>query len=225
MKYSLFTSVILIGLLTGCGSSDNICCQGTQDENPVATLGSIAPVAIIAKANDKTYEVGEEITLDGMPSSDQDGSIVKYEWENGTQVDGGTTHTTSFESSGEKTVYLTVTDNDGLTNTTQTTLVVQDPTIEATTPVAVITQPNNEVYTFSCIDSYDQDENGLSIEGCEWGTQGFNDQDVLIKENQGILDESTVTIQPCGAAAYAVITLTVTDNEGETNTTSHKVEF
>ncbi len=228
MKYSLFTSAILIGLLTGCGSADGECCIAKTGENtttPIEELGSIAPVAVISKTANKTYTVGEEITLDGKPSSDKDGNIVKYYWENGTQNNDGETYTTSYDTTGEKIIYLTVTDNDGLTNTTQTTIVVQTPDSEATTPVAVITRPNSTLFTFSCVDSYDQDENGQSIELCEWQTQGFNVEDELIKENKGVLDDSTVTIQPCGSAAYAVITLTVTDNEGETNTTSHKVEF
>ncbi len=223
MKYSLFTSIVLMGILTGCGSADNKCCLTNIDE--LNTLGSIAPVARISKVNNPTFIVGEEITLDGLPSSDKDGNIIKYEWKNGTLTEDGTAHSTSFDSVGEKIIYLTVTDDDGLTNTTQTSIVIQEPATELTTPIAVITQPDNNLYTFNCQDSYDQDENGESIVNCEWNTKGYDPEGILLKENQGVLDDDTVTIQPCGNAAYAVITLTVTDNESETNTVSKRVDF
>jgi hypothetical protein len=100
------------------------------------------------------------------------------------------------------------------------------PTTDAndTTPVAVITQIPN-TFTFSCADSYDRDENGESIEECVWHTEGYNSNDEPIKENQGKEGVNTVTIQPCGNAAYAIITLTVTDDEGDTNTTSQRINF
>jgi len=225
MRIKLFASALLIGMLTGCGSSDNECCVTKINEIDSGTLGSIAPVARISNINDKTFQVGEEITLDGLSSSDKDGNIIKYEWDNGTLKQDGATHTVSFDSTGEKIIYLTVTDDDGLTNTTQITINVQSPDVEATTPIAVITQPDSEIYTFSCADSYDQDENGEGIVQCSWNTAGYGSDDTLLKENQGILDDTTVTIQPCCNAAYAVITLTVTDNESETNTISQRVDF
>jgi hypothetical protein len=225
MRIRLFTSALLIGILTGCGTSGNGCCMTDTDEIDSGTLGSIAPIARISNINDKIFQVGEEITLDGFPSSDKDGNIIKYEWENGTLKEDGATHTVSFDTAGSKIVYLTVTDDDGLTNTTQATINIQDINTTPTTPVAVITQPDSERYTFSCTDSYDQDENGASIANCEWTTEGYGADGTLLKKNQGILDDHTVTIQPCGNAAYAIITLTVTDNENETNTISHRVDF
>jgi PKD repeat protein len=70
--------------------------------------------------------VGGNITFDASASNDSDGTIVSYEWDFG---DGSTasgqvvTHT--YSEPGGYSVALTVTDNDGLTNSTSQTVTVQ----------------------------------------------------------------------------------------------------
>jgi len=70
---------------------------------------------------------GESATFDAADSSDSDGSISAFSWELG---DGTTTTgesvTHSYESAGDYTVTLTVTDDDGATDSNATTVTVQE---------------------------------------------------------------------------------------------------
>lgn len=71
--------------------------------------------------------IGDEITFDASNSTDPDGSTSSYEWLiNGTSKTGETvTHT--FDTAGEYTVALNVTDDSGATNKTTTTVTVDQP--------------------------------------------------------------------------------------------------
>lgn len=69
------------------------------------------------------------ITFDGTGSSDSDGSIVSYDWDYGNGDTGvGATPSYSYPSTGQYTVTLTVTDNEGGTNSSQAacTVVMSD---------------------------------------------------------------------------------------------------
>ena len=62
--------------------------------------------------------VGQEITFDASNSSDPDGEIVSYRWDFGDgNVGEGKVVTHAYTQVGEYNVRLTVTDNDGMTDT------------------------------------------------------------------------------------------------------------
>lgn len=63
---------------------------------------------------------GEQVRFNAQNSTDEDGQIVDYEWQfgDGTTASGPVTNRT-FGSTGLKTVQLTLTDDDGLTTTTE----------------------------------------------------------------------------------------------------------
>ncbi len=75
-------------------------------------------------------ETGQAVDFDANASSDSDGSIASYEWDFDSD---GTTDATSeqvshaFSTAGTYQVALTVTDDDGATNTTTTTITVSEP--------------------------------------------------------------------------------------------------
>jgi hypothetical protein len=75
--------------------------------------------------------IREAIQLDATSSSDFDGSITNYEWDfnyNGstfTADDTGVTTTTSYDTAGNKTIALRVTDNDNATGVWSRVAVVQ----------------------------------------------------------------------------------------------------
>jgi chitodextrinase len=202
--------------------------QITIDIDPKIT---IAPTAVISNLNNMTFLENEEILLDGTASSDQDGEIVSYEWQIGSSTYSGAKQTVSFDTNGTKSVTLTVTDNDNLTNSTEATIHIQSP---LTTPVAVITTEEGVLpevgkpFTFSCADSYDQDENGESIVKCDWNITSYDVNGDFFRECPITLDSITgaATVTPCNnKVSYAVIKLTVTDDENETNTTSATYNF
>jgi hypothetical protein len=71
---------------------------------------------------------GLTVDLSGADSTDSDGNIASYAWNVAGSSYSGQTVTHTFASSGTYTVELTVTDNDGATDT-----VTKDLTLDATT--------------------------------------------------------------------------------------------
>ncbi|MFP4050664.1 MAG: NosD domain-containing protein [Thermoplasmata archaeon] len=75
--------------------------------------------------SDKTVKVGEEFTLDGSGSSDNE-KIVSYEWDLGDGTTGtGESVTHTFEETGNYTITLTVTDEAGNTDTYEKSIRVE----------------------------------------------------------------------------------------------------
>ncbi|MCK5031082.1 MAG: PKD domain-containing protein, partial [Thermoplasmatales archaeon] len=82
-----------------------------------------------ADANGPYYRhVGQTITFDGSKSSDLDGTIVSYDWDFGDGNTGvGVTSTHIYSSAGTYTMILTVTDNEGATDSDPTTVTISVP--------------------------------------------------------------------------------------------------
>ena len=68
--------------------------------------------------------VGENIHFDSGDSDDPDGTIVSYEWDFGNASTTGMQVTHTYNEAGNYTVNLTVTDNDGLTNSINQTVTI-----------------------------------------------------------------------------------------------------
>ena len=77
----------------------------------------------VADANGPyTGEVGNAVVFDGSGSSDPDGNIVSYSWDFGDGASGtGVNPSHTYAADGNFTVALTVTDNEGASNSTSTT--------------------------------------------------------------------------------------------------------
>ena len=144
----------------------------------------------------------EIVTFDASPSYDLDGTIVEYFWDFG---DGSTATgvkvSTAYPDSGAYTVTLTVTDDDGATDTIATTKIVRNKS-----PVAIFTESAETVYvnetiTFNAADSYDPDG---TIVNYSWD---FGDRNTAT----GV----TVSHAYSDNGLY-LVTLTVTDNDGAT---------
>ncbi len=94
---------------------------GAAHASSIIKLTSVEPENKVPVAS-FTYPteafIGEEVTFDASPSFDQDGEIVRYEWETG---DGNTLFEKIvnhiYTIIGQFTIKLTVTDNKGATST------------------------------------------------------------------------------------------------------------
>jgi len=92
----------------------------------------ITPPNIFPTAN-FTYspsdpKVGDWVTFNASSSYDPDGTIVKYSWEFGDTLTGmGKIVTHPYSTSGDKTVTLTVTDDDDATSSTSSIIKISTP--------------------------------------------------------------------------------------------------
>ena len=100
--------------------------DATRDFNlkPVEpiTPGNNPPIASFTYSPESPL-VGEEITFDASSSTDSDGEIVSYEWDFGDGASGtGEVAFHSYSSVGDYTVTLTVTDDEGATDSVSKTV-------------------------------------------------------------------------------------------------------
>jgi PKD repeat protein len=139
-------------------------------------------------------------------STDPDGSIATYAWSFG---DGATASTQnpshSYTVAGSYTVTLTVTDDKGATNS-----------LSRSVAVTAANQPPVAGFTQSC--------SGLA---CNF-TNTSTDPDGSIASSSWAFGDGATSVSPNPAHSYATggtytVSLTVTDNQGATNTTSHSV--
>ncbi len=117
--------------------------DGTVDSNTATvsiTVTAVNDVPVADSNGPYTGTEGTEITFDGSGSFDPDGDIDSYNWDFGDgTTDTGVTPTHAYGQDGIYTVTLTVTDNDGATDSDSTTVVVGNiaPTVTILSPSAI----------------------------------------------------------------------------------------
>lgn len=154
--------------------------------------------------------IGEVVEFDGTLSSDPDGSIQTWEWDFGDGTAAtGPTPLKDYDSAGDFTVTLTVTDDDGATDSISTTVTVSSsdaPTADFTfTPSDPLV---DEVIEFDGTVSSDPDG---SIVSYAWD---FGD---------GTTATGATPVHSYGSAGDFTVMLTVTDDAGLTDTVSATV--
>jgi len=222
---------VLVSLFVGCGG-DSSCCK----EPPVVNAVGIPPVASIdGISNPETVQLGQSLAVNGVGSSDRDGTVATYKWSlDGKEVSKEVTPTFTFNEAGDHEICLTVIDNDGnpSANTecrTVKVLGLNDNT--PLTPSAVIDLSNESdlsawsLHTFSCANSHDNDNlgSGDEIVSCKWDIQSY-----AIDDNGNEVPYRNCTadamsghqVHICPNASKIVAKLTVIDNDGQRASTT-----
>ena len=151
------------------------------------------------------------ITFDGSASMDPDGTIVSYDWDFGDGVGTGTGATPSYTytTAGTYTVSLTVTDDGNLTDTATSTATITDPGVNQP-PVADANGPYSGIAGVTAI-TFD-------------GTGSSDPDGTIVSYDWNFGDGSTGTgVTPShtyAAAGGYNVSLTVTDDAGDTDTAS-----
>lgn len=187
----------------------------------VSPAANVVPVAN-AGANQSITAPASTVSLDGSASNDPDGTITKYSW---IIVSGPGSATISNSNTAKPSVsglttgvyifQLTVTDNSGATASDQVTVIVNPkPVVPNQAPVAnagtnqTITLPTNSV-SLNGASSFDPDG---TITNYAWTQISGPGSSVIATGNT-----STATASQLNVGQY-VYQLTVTDNNGATNT-------
>ncbi|MFQ6040065.1 MAG: PKD domain-containing protein [Candidatus Poribacteria bacterium] len=175
--------------------------------------GANVPPTADAGVAEIAAKVGEEIQLDGSNSTDEDGTIATFNWDFGDgEVGEGEQIAHAYAAAGEYTVTLTVTDDKGDTGTATVKVTVAE--VENKPPVAVIagdkelTAKAGETIEFDGSGSTDEDG---TIEAYNWD---FGD---------GASDTEAKTSHAYEKGGEFVVTLTVTDDKGDTGAATVKV--
>jgi YD repeat-containing protein len=165
-------------------------------------------------ASPNPVAAGLPASFDASASSDPDGAVVKYEWDldgNGTyETNTGSTPTATYNTAGDVTVGLRVTDDGGETATTTRTL-----TVRGTLPTASFTATPSPVSTG---DQVAFDASGSSdpegpIAKYEWDLDGNG----TYETNTGATAAVTKSYPGKGSVDVG---LQVTDSDGATATTT-----
>ncbi len=98
----------------------------TDTDTVIITISDVANVQPVANAGDDiTVEQDESVLFDGSSSYDMDGTIVSYSWDFGDgNTATGVSPTHIFTMAGTYDVVLTVTDDDGATDTDSLVVIV-----------------------------------------------------------------------------------------------------
>jgi YD repeat-containing protein len=108
----------------------------TAEADVPVRVDNVAPVAKITPPSGP--KLNAPVTFDAGNSTDSDGTVTAYEWDTGSGYQpGGRTLTTTYTTTGSKTVRLRVTDDLGATATTSYTF-----TLTNLAPTARITLPS-----------------------------------------------------------------------------------
>ena len=205
-------------LPTGTGTVDENCATPPANQPPVAQ-GKTSVTSATAPAT---------VTLDGSASRDPDGTIVLYRWEWETGSVEGQVVDVEFTTPNAYDITLTVTDDDGATDTDIMTLTIVAPdTNTAPTAVATATPLEGEAPLDVQLDGSQSTDAEGEIASYTWTYEGVELSGVsplttlieagtypivlTVTDEEGLLDRDTVTVtvtapEPDNVAPTAVAT-------------------
>jgi PKD repeat protein len=163
-------------------------------------LPNVLPTAVFTHTESKLT-----VNVDASTSTDSDGTIASYAWNFGDGTTAtGVTASHAFAAAGSYPVTLTVTDNRSGVATTNTSVAV----VANVLPSAVFTATPN--YLTAAVDASASTDSDGTIAAYAWN---FGD---------GTTGSDATTSHTFAAGTYTV-TLTVTDNDGASSSTTQSV--
>jgi len=203
--FSAGTHAIRLTVTDNDGSSDtqvqNVVVSATANQPPIAAF-SVSPSSGLP---------GTWFTFNASASSDADGSIVSYSWNFGDGNTGsGVTAYNNYAAASVYTVLLTVTDNNGATDTYSQPLVVTSAPNQSPNAAFTVSPSSGEPgtwLTFSASASSDPDG---SIVSYVWAAAGVYTVLLTVTDNDGATDTSTQTVSIQVAAAPDLVVPSIT---------------
>ncbi len=191
---SLVVVIAIVGL-SACG------------EEAIEQIENQPPVAVAQAAT--TASAGTLVTFNASTSSDADGTIADFAWDFGDDVAGsGALAQHIYNLAGTFTATLTVTDDDGATDTASVEIVVDSNTAPLAVIVAESTGAIAQSKRFDGASSSDADGQVVSF---SWD---FGDSSTATGP---LVDHSYA------AAGVFVVTLVVTDDKGASGNALHTI--
>ncbi|HEY3407819.1 MAG TPA: PKD domain-containing protein [Propionicimonas sp.] len=180
--------------------TDNDGTTGTVTK-PVTTVANASPTAAFTSTVNKLV-----VSFNAAGSSDSDGTVDSYGWDFGDGASGtGVSPNHTYATAGDYVVVLTVTDNEGGTGTVSHTVTA----VANAKPVAAFTSTVNDlIVSFNGAGSSDSDG---TVASYSWN---FGDG----QNGTGVSPNHTYA-----AAGTFDVVLTVTDNDGATDSVTHSV--
>jgi len=199
----------LLGHTVAMGSA-NLFGQGRLSLQPPVSPNQ-SPVAAMSYSPSAPVP-GTWVQFDGSGSNDPDGTITSYSWNFGDGTTGsGATAYHRFTSDGTYVVRLTVTDDDGATDTTQTSVVVGSAPNQPPSAAMTVSPSSAQVgQPISLSGSGSSDPDG-SIVSYQWS---FGD---------GASSSGVSTSHAYSSTGTYTVRLTVTDNDGATDVETRTV--
>jgi PKD repeat protein len=165
-----------------------------------APVENLKPVASFTTAVD-----GFKVTVDGSASTDNDGTISSYEWDfgDGSTATGVTPPAHTYQTSGAKTVTLTVTDDKGAVGTTTRQVLINtapkaDFTFTVSGNVVALnastsTDPENNIssYGWTFGDGSNPVSSGNPLRNKTYANSGTYDVTLTVTDAGGLTDSVT----------------------------------
>jgi len=173
-----------------------------QDRPPIASFTSTPSSA----------PTGTAITFDGTASYDLDGTVVSYSWAFGDGATGtGSVVTHSYSPAKTYTVTLTVTDNGGVTGSTNSQVTITDrPPVVSFTPSPTTANTGQSIALSISVSDPD---GSISTTRVDWG-------DTITQLYSGAITIATHSYVSTGSSTSEIFTIIVTATDNNASYTS-----